>query len=112
MVYLTDFLAEGKAKVLREAIARKASGLVGEAIMHLELAVRALEMPLAELAQRQGTFEQRLVDIRQQQQMAGDRKRMHQFLEDKAATLRGRPVPPWKRWWTTPWPWSRDLTTT
>ena len=93
--YLMDFLAEGKASVLREAIARKAADLVAGVLMRLDLEVRALVMPLAELEERQQIFEQRLVDIRQQQQMAGDllagdRKRMHQFLEDKAAALRGR----------------------
>lgn len=93
--YLTEFLAEGKAGVLREAVARKASDLVDEALMRLELAMRALQMPLAELAERQVIFEQKLIDIRQQQQMAsdllvGDRKRMHRFMEERSAALRDR----------------------
>lgn len=93
--FLLDFLVEGKSSALNEAVARKAADMVGEVAMRVDLALRALEMPLTELAERRRIFEEKLAEIRDQQQMAGDllagdRKRMQQFLESKAAELRQR----------------------
>lgn len=93
--FLLDFLVQGKSSALNEAVARKAADIVGEVAMRVDLALRALEMPLAELAERRRIFEEKLTEIRDQQQMAadllaGDRKRMQQLLESKAAELRQR----------------------
>lgn len=93
--YLTAFLSEGKASALREAVARKAFDLIAEALLRLELAVKALEMPLADLAERLTLFEHSLEAIGQEQQiasdlLAGDQRRMYQFLEERCAALRDR----------------------
>jgi hypothetical protein len=78
-------------------VARKAADVLGEVAMRLDLGLRALEMPLADLAALKQVFEKKLVEIRQEQQMAGDllagdKKRMYQFLEDKAEALRQRGI--------------------
>ena len=95
--FLVLFLVDGKASALSEAVARKAADVLGEVAMRLDLGLRALEMPLADLAERKLIFEDKLVEIRQQQQMAGDllagdKKRIYQFLEDQVAALQRRAV--------------------
>lgn len=95
--FLVHFLVEGKASALSEAVSRKAGDVLGEVAMRLDLELRALEMPLADLAARKQVFEEKLVEIRQEQQMAGDllvgdKKRMYQFLEDKVEVLRQRAI--------------------
>jgi predicted GTPase len=95
--FLAHFLVEGKASALSEAVSRKAADVLGEVAMRLDLELRALEMPLADLAARKQVFEEKLVEIRQQQEtasdlLAGDKKRMYQFLEDKAEALRQRAI--------------------
>jgi len=95
--FLVHFLVDGKASALSEAVARKAADVLGEVAMRLDLGLRALEMPLADLAERKLIFEEKLVEIRQQQQMAGDllagdKKRIYQFLEDQVAALQRRAV--------------------
>jgi GTPase Era involved in 16S rRNA processing len=93
--HLISFLAGEKTRVLREAIAQKAADVLTETVMRLHLEVRSLEMPLAELENRLGVFEKSIVDAERQRLFAGDilageRKRLMEFLEEQAEILRKR----------------------
>jgi len=92
---LIRFLAEEKGSALREAIAGKTTDILAEVGMRLELALRSLQLPLEELQQRLGVFEEKIEQVRRQRQsaadlLAGDHKRMLAFLEEEAARLRDR----------------------
>jgi GTP-binding protein EngB required for normal cell division len=91
--HLVEFLASEKAAALREAVGRKAVDTLGEALMRLRLAMRSLQMPLDELQQRLTLFEAKIDEARRQRVsasdlLAGDRRRMHEFLEEHAEHLR------------------------
>lgn len=91
--HLVDFLARDKKRVLQEALARKAADVLAEALMQLELTVRSLQMPLAELEERLKLFEEKLQEAERQRVLvgdllAGDRKRLVAFLEEQAEALR------------------------
>ncbi|RPI93363.1 MAG: Dynamin family protein, partial [Spirochaetales bacterium] len=81
--------------MLREAIAQKAAGVLTETVMRLHLEVRSLEMPLAELESKLGIFGRSIGDAEQQRLfakdiLAGERKRLMEFLEEQAEILRKR----------------------
>jgi translation elongation factor EF-G len=91
--HLVGFLANEKAAALREAVGRKAADTLGEALMRLRLAMRSLQMPLDELQQRLALFEAKIDEARRQRVsagdlLAGDSRRMHEFLEEHADHLR------------------------
>lgn len=91
--YLIDFLARDKASALREALARKALDAVAEVLIRLRLAMRSLEMPLTELDERLRVFETKMREAERERilvgdLLAGDRKRMVEFLEEQAENLR------------------------
>lgn len=91
--YLIDFLRNEKFAVLQEALARKARDVLEEVTMKLRLAVRSLEMPLDDLRQRLGIFEQKLTEIQRERVaasdlMAGDRRRTHEFLAKHTEAFR------------------------
>ncbi|RPI96631.1 MAG: Dynamin family protein, partial [Spirochaetales bacterium] len=93
--HLITFLAGEKSRVLREAIAQKAAGVLTETVMRLHLEVRSLEMPLAELESKLGIFGRSIGDAEQQRLfakdiLAGERKRLMEFLEEQAEILRKR----------------------
>jgi GTP-binding protein EngB required for normal cell division len=91
--HLVAFLAREKVASLRQAIARKASAILGAALMDLALAIRALEMPLTQLQHRAAEFTRVLEDIERQRLVArdliaGDRRRAVEALEAQARQLR------------------------
>lgn len=91
--YLVDFLAHDKKRVLQQALAKKASDVITEALMQLDLTVRSLQMPLGELEKRLSLFEEKLQEAERQRVLvgdllAGDRKRLIAFLEEQAEYLR------------------------
>lgn len=93
--HLVEFLAKEKVAALRDAVGSKAADTMGEALLRLRLALRSLQMPLDELQQRLTLFEAK-IDKAQRQRvaagdlLAGDRRRMHEFLEEHAEHLRAR----------------------
>ncbi|NYE58818.1 dynamin family protein [Carboxydothermus ferrireducens] len=91
--YLIDFLAREKKNVLQTALAKKATDVIADVLMRLQLTLRSLEMPLAELDERLNIFEQKIQEANQQRiflgdLLVGDRKRMLEFLEQQAESLR------------------------
>ncbi|HDL86354.1 MAG TPA: Dynamin family protein, partial [Candidatus Acetothermia bacterium] len=91
--HLVKFLVDEKAAALREALGRKAADALAEAAMRLRLALRSLEMPLHDLQQRLAKLETKIREARRQREttgdmLAGDRRRMHEFLEQTSEQLR------------------------
>ena len=91
--HLVEFLANEKAAALREAVGRKAADTLGENLMRLRLAVRSLQIPLDDLQKRLMLFEAKIDEAKQQRVsaadlLAGDNRRMHEFLEEHAEVLR------------------------
>lgn len=90
---LLEFLLHEKESALTEAIARKASDLIGEALLKLRLCVQSLRMPVEELEKRLQILGSRLNEADSQRTaekdlLEGDRKRMAALLEEQAEQLR------------------------
>jgi GTPase SAR1 family protein len=60
---IVDFLLTEKAEVLGKAVSRQADDVLADVQRRMQLTLRSLQMPLAELDQRIGLFEQSLVEI-------------------------------------------------
>ena len=91
--HLVEFLASEKSKALHEAVSRKAADVVADVLMRLRLSIRSMQMPLEELQQRFGIFEEKIAEAQRERHVAndlltGDRKRMHEFLEEQSEALR------------------------
>ncbi len=91
--HLIDFLVRDKTRALQEALANKAWETITDVLMRLRIAIRSLQMPLAELDERLQIFEKKLQEAGRQQivmrdLLAGDRKRTVEFLEEQAEHLR------------------------
>jgi len=91
--HLIGFLAGEKSQALHEAVARKARDGIAEVLMRLRLAMRSLRMPLEQLQENLETFRRKIEEVRKERRaagdlLAGDRKRMHAFLEEHAGELR------------------------
>jgi len=91
--YLLDFLARDKKKVLHEALAKKASDILADTLMRLNITLKSLKLPLSELDERLKLFEEKLKEAEQQKilvgdLLAGDRRRLIAFLEEQAENLR------------------------
>jgi GTP-binding protein EngB required for normal cell division len=90
---LVHFLAKEKAAALQQAISLKASDIIIDVQMRIQMMVHSLRMPMAQLEQRLGLFDQKLQEAEQQRTVAGDllegdRKRLESLLEDQAEGLR------------------------
>jgi len=90
---LLDFLVHEKESALAEAIARKASDLLGYVLLELRLSVQSLRMPLEELETRLETLKSIPAEADSQRTsekdlLEGDRKRMAALLEEQAGQLR------------------------
>jgi GTPase SAR1 family protein len=70
---IVDFLVTEKTEVLSRAISRQAGDILADVQRRLELMVRSLQMPLAELDQRIGQFEQSMIEIEEQRIVLMDR---------------------------------------
>ena len=91
--HLVNFLAHNKKRALEEAIARKCSAVLQDAVMRLQLGVQSLKMPLERLEEKMKLLEQRLETARYQRvlegdMLEGDKKRAIEQLEERAAELR------------------------
>jgi GTP-binding protein EngB required for normal cell division len=90
--YLADLIDGEDAEVLASAVAAKAGRVVGAMRMEIELELRALRMPLEELAERIARFEAALGGFEDERrsaadQIAGDRRRLSARLEEAAERL-------------------------
>lgn len=90
---LTVFFRREKQTVLLAAVGMKLITVLREALLELELTVRALELPGDELAAKQALLAQKLNELTAEQRtisdlLAGDRRRTLAFLEEQAAALR------------------------
>jgi GTP-binding protein EngB required for normal cell division len=90
---LVDFFGSEKTAALRQAVGRKAGDVLAECLMRLRLAIRSLQIPMEELRVRLEVLEQKIEEARRQRVLAGDllagdRRRMHELLEDQVENLR------------------------
>lgn len=69
---LIDFFAREKQQVLHQALTRKAIDLLNEAVMQVQLSLRALTLPQEELESRLQQFRQSLPAVEREQQAAAD----------------------------------------
>jgi len=93
--YLGDFLVTEKEAALREAIAMKASGLLSEALLTLDLERKVLELPAADLERRVVLLEKRLAELDRERiylidRLTGDLGRTREYLDGLAAALQGQ----------------------
>jgi GTP-binding protein EngB required for normal cell division len=93
--HVLDFLSLEKTKTLEEAILGKLRDIASDINLRLGLALRSLEMPLAELQSRLELFEGKILEAESQRRQArdllsGDKKRMVEALEAYATNLRSR----------------------
>ena len=91
--HLLDFLAREKATTLRRAVRGRAADTLRSLLLERRLRRQSLQLPLADLERRLAVFERKLAEIRLQRQeaadlLAGDSRRLHQALEERAAALR------------------------
>lgn len=90
---LLYFLVHEKESALAEAIARKASDLIGDVLLELQLSFQSLKMPISELEKRLEMLKSSLVEVDSQRvsekdTLEGDQKRMAVLLEEQAEQLR------------------------
>jgi GTPase SAR1 family protein len=90
--YLMKFLSEEKMQTLRLAIARKATDVLDDSLLHLRLKRRSLTLRLEDLEQRLAILKQKLTEIDRQRMQAkdvldGDRKRTLEILEKRSAEM-------------------------
>ena len=91
--HLSGELAAQKNRLLESAVRSKATDIIAEAISELRLQIRALEMPLQELAEKCQTFQQTLASIEGQRRvirdlLEGERRRLRDQLEQRIDLLR------------------------
>lgn len=91
--HLIDFLVIEKNNTLRKALSRKAGDVLADVLMQVHLAIRSLQMPLAELEKCQQIFEEKIKEAEQQRiivkdLLKGERNRTMEFLESQAEQLR------------------------
>lgn len=92
--HLTEFLAREKTRALAAAVTRKADDILAAALSRVELTRRSLELPLGDLEQRLRLFEETLAEVESERLLAqdllvGDRRRVHERLEEVADEVRG-----------------------
>ena len=91
--HLIAFLAREKNQVLKEAVGKKACDILGNAILQVNLEIRALELPEEELEKRLVLFDEKIAETERQRLHAqdillGDRKRMYEVVETHVKKLR------------------------
>jgi len=90
--YLLHFLASEKNAALLISVSRKAERLVSDILFQCQLSLRSLRLPLEDLERRFQIFEQKLKEAEIQRTIAqdliaGDQKRMVDFLEKQASEI-------------------------
>lgn len=91
--HLLRDLASQKGRLLQQAVRIKAGDILSEAIAEVRLQIRALQMPLEELAGKCDAFGQTLVSIEGQRRtirdlLEGERRRLREQLEERTTSLR------------------------
>lgn len=91
--HMISFLAREKSQLLMTVISHRAYQIVSDLLMRLNLYVRSLEIPLAELDKKLQIFDAKLNEAQQQRisvvdLLQGERKRAENFLEEEAEALR------------------------
>ena len=91
--YLVDFLANEKTEALRLAVRKKASDILTDVLMQIQLLVKSLQMPIDDLEKRLEVFTEKLAELEQAKLsemdiLEGDKKRAHEFLEEHSEQLR------------------------
>lgn len=91
--YLSHDLAAQKERLLEQAVRTKAAHIASEAIAETRLAIRAMEMPLDDLASKCRKFAQVLASIEGQRRtirdlLEGERRRLRDKLEELIQRLR------------------------
>jgi len=91
--YLARYLAAEKAAVLERAIRSKALDILSQAVAEIALRIRALELPLEDLASKAKAFEDALQSIEEQRRttrdlLGGDQRRLREDLESRIHSLR------------------------
>ena len=92
--HLLTFMSEEKTRVLDKAVKLKADDLMADILMRLRVAGRSLQMPLVKLQECMEVFNEKLAEIDHQLQVSsdiltGERRRLHEFMEQEARKLRG-----------------------
>ena len=90
---LLEFLSKDKARTLQVALARKTLDVVADAMMHIRLQCRSLEMPLHDLETRIQILDEKVKEVERERitigdLLTGDRKRTVEFLEEQAEEAR------------------------
>jgi predicted GTPase len=85
---ILDFLLTEKTEVLNRALTRQAGDILADVQRRLELTLRSLQMPLAELDDRIRRFEESLIEIDEQRIVAMERLRQEE--ERLAASVKQR----------------------
>jgi len=90
--HLVNFLVEQKSHTLNLALTRKAQDVVGDALMRLQLQQKSLKIPLEDLEERLGTFQQKLKEAEQKKTafkdlLEGDKKRTIDFINEQSGDL-------------------------
>jgi GTPase SAR1 family protein len=91
--HLIRTLAGEKIHWLEEAVRHKAAGILAQASSELDLRIRALKMPVEELAAKSDEFGRALLAIEEQRRitrdlLAGDHRRLREALDSRIDNLR------------------------
>ena len=91
--FLKRFVAEDKAATLRGAIIKKAASALNSVRLDTELSVKALKLPIGDIEAKLKMFEQKTAEMESRKDairdmIAGDRRRVLEFLESESRLLR------------------------
>jgi hypothetical protein len=91
--HLMEFGVGEKARVLQQAVRQKTRDLMDEVLLKVGIALRSLQMPLADLERRLGAFDEELSKAEEQRMsarylVAGEQTRVNQFIESCAERVR------------------------
>ena len=91
--HLVRVLANEKIRWLEEAVRSKAADTLAQALAELDLRVRALNMPIEELAAKSEAFQDALRSIEEQRRitrdlLTGDHRRLREALDSRIGGLR------------------------
>ncbi len=91
--FLVDFLAQEKFSALTEAIVRRSTDIIEEALMEGGIRVKALQLPQHELEEKLRFFEATLKQVERERDvihdiLGGDKKRLTSVIEEHDARMR------------------------
>ncbi len=91
--HLIDFLVHDKESALVNAIAKKLVAEIDAAVLQIDLMIRSLSLPLADLEGRMAAFTALIDEVQETRRtasdlLAGERRRLNELIETEAETLR------------------------